>query len=122
MDYSFNMLACLDTNAILITNGDNDTYPGWILTRILRLRRDVNIVNRALLSSEWYPMWIMNEGVPTFISKVDLDSLRNNIFEGNKGQEDSIPGRRDVRGHIDREIDRRSQSVGPAGVFCGNDG
>jgi hypothetical protein len=76
MDFSYNMIASIDSNAILITNGDNDTYPGWILTRIIRFRPDVNIVNRSLLNTDWYPSWILNEGVPAFISKTDLDSLK----------------------------------------------
>ena len=53
MDFSYNMLQILEPNAILITNGDNDTYPAWILTRILNIRPDVTIVNRSLLNTEW---------------------------------------------------------------------
>lgn len=80
MDYSFNMLASLEAGAILITNGDNDTYPGWILTRLLQIRPDVQIVNRSLLNTDWYPSWIMNAGVPTFISQTNLDSLRKQLM------------------------------------------
>ena len=76
MDLSYNMLATLDTNAILITNGDNDTFPGWILTRIIRFRPDVNIVNRPLLNIDSYPSSIVKEGVPEFISHDSLDSLK----------------------------------------------
>lgn len=75
MDFSYNMLAGLDTNAILITNGDNDTFPGWILTRIVRFRPDVNIVNRSLLNIESYALSIVKEGVPEFITKAGLDSV-----------------------------------------------
>ena len=75
MDFSYNMLASLDTNAILITNGDNDTYPGWILNRIIRFRPDVNIVNRSLLNLKAYAASIVNEGVPEFITRAGLDSL-----------------------------------------------
>src|SRR5467141_1674103 len=79
MDYSYNIIASLDSNAILITNGDNDTYPGWILTRIIRYRPDVEIVNRSLLNTGWYPSMIMGEGVPVFISHADLDSLEKQV-------------------------------------------
>lgn len=77
MDYSYNMLAGLQDNAILITNGDNDTYPGWILTRLLDYRKDVDIVNRSLLNSEWYPLHIIGKGVPTFITSDELEELRS---------------------------------------------
>jgi tetratricopeptide (TPR) repeat protein len=76
MDFSYNMIASTDTGAILITNGDNDTFPGWILTRIIRFRPDVNIVNRALLNTDWYPSAIVKEGVPPFITQSEMDSLK----------------------------------------------
>jgi hypothetical protein len=76
MDFSYNMFASMDTNAILITNGDNDTFPGWILTRIIRFRPDVNIVNRSLLNTDWYPREIVKEGVPAFITQAELETLK----------------------------------------------
>ncbi len=76
LDYNYNMLACLDENAILITNGDNDTFPGWILTRLLGHRPDVQIVNRSLLNTEWYPLHVMEEGVPRFIAEDELVEFR----------------------------------------------
>ncbi|MBU8922987.1 MAG: hypothetical protein KOO63_14310 [Bacteroidales bacterium] len=76
MDFSFNMLAGLHDNAILITNGDNDTYPGWILTRLMNYRPDVQIVNRSLLNAEWYPLKVIREGVPRFITSDELNELR----------------------------------------------
>jgi hypothetical protein len=80
MDYNYNVITLLDKNAILITNGDNDTYPGWIITRIVKYRPDVRIVNRSLLNTEWYPMHLIkNEGIPNFITQQDLKELRENI-------------------------------------------
>ena len=76
MDFSYNMIASTDTGAILITNGDNDTFPGWILTRIIRFRPDVNIVNRSLLNTDWYPSAIVKEGVSPFITQSETDSLK----------------------------------------------
>jgi len=76
MDYSYNMLLGLEENAILITNGDNDTYPGWILTRLLDHRSDVQIVNRSLLNTSWYPLRMIDEGLPRFITSAELDEIR----------------------------------------------
>ena len=76
MDYSYNMLAGLEEDAILITNGDNDTYPGWILTRVLEHRPDVRIVNRSLLNTSWYPLHVIEEGVPRFITGSELEEFR----------------------------------------------
>jgi len=76
MDYNYNLLVSLEENAILITNGDNDTYPGWILQRILDHRPDVKIVNRSLLNTDWYPDHVISEGVPRFITKAALGELK----------------------------------------------
>lgn len=81
MDYNFNVLTSLDENAILITNGDNDTYPGWILTRILKVRPDVTIVNRSLLNTDWYPLYVIDHGLPQFIGKNQLEELRDSILK-----------------------------------------
>ncbi len=84
MDYNYNKLAGLEKNAILITNGDMDTYPGWILQRILEFRTDVNIINRSLLNTDWYPMMVIKEGASRFITQSDLEDLRSQPFDKDK--------------------------------------
>jgi hypothetical protein len=76
MDLCYNMIASTDTNAILVTNGDNDTFPCWILTRIVQFRPDVNIVNRPLLNTTWYQTEILKDGVMPFVTHSELDSLQ----------------------------------------------
>ena len=46
--YNYNVLMSLEKNAILITNGDNDTYPVWMLQDVQDVRRDVIVINRSL--------------------------------------------------------------------------
>lgn len=93
MDYNYNMLIGLDDNAILITNGDNDTYPGWILSRILDVRPDVAIVNRSLLNTDWYPLYVVESGLPRFIGKSELDKLQYSIQRRLKEKKTSLsPG------------------------------
>jgi tetratricopeptide (TPR) repeat protein len=91
MDYNYNVLAVLEPNAVLITNGDNDTYPAWILTRVLQVRPDVAIANRSLLNTDWYPLHLIDSGLPRFTDAAELAALRASIQEEMKGGE-SRPG------------------------------
>ncbi len=53
-DYGYNMLAGLPQGAVLLTNGDNDTYPPLALQSGLDLRRDVVVLNISLLNLPAY--------------------------------------------------------------------
>jgi hypothetical protein len=41
-----------DTNSILFTNGDNDTYPIWMLQKALDIREDVTVLNVSISRSD----------------------------------------------------------------------
>jgi hypothetical protein len=90
MDFSYNMIAGLEKNAILVTNGDNDTYPGWILTRVVGYRPDVQLVNQSLLNTDWYPRTLESLGVPSLISSGSLDSLKTAFAQHLKEKRGSI--------------------------------
>jgi len=48
-DFGYNLLAGLPENAVLFTNGDNDTYPPISLQAGMGFREDVVILNQSLL-------------------------------------------------------------------------
>ncbi|KAA3620450.1 MAG: hypothetical protein DWQ05_00480 [Calditrichaeota bacterium] len=60
MEYNKNIMASCEPNAILFTNGDNDTYPMWYLQLVDSYRRDITVVNLSLLNVPWYIKQLKN--------------------------------------------------------------
>jgi tetratricopeptide (TPR) repeat protein len=71
------VLRHLPKDAVLLTNGDLDTYPAVALQEVENLRPDVAIVNLPLLNTPWYRRFVRDHyGVAMPFYPEGLDALQ----------------------------------------------
>jgi len=70
-EYGYNHLVSCPENAVLFSQGDNDTYPLWYLQEVDGFRTDVRVVNLSILNAPWYIKQLRDEGVTVPIALSD---------------------------------------------------
>jgi hypothetical protein len=83
--WAHDYLNSLEPYAIVITNGDNDTFPLWYAQEVEGVRRDVTVAVTTYLDTDWFVRQMIRRPVETYDAAKGPAIYRNQVWKKPSG-------------------------------------